>query len=204
MKLPEFVSQAVCLHVHASISYSKMSCSACVGHISPEICQYYLLVAHTGESVIVFHLYVQLLALPCTPESAIECPHAGFTHIIATGIHSMTEHYVRPGNEAIVTTLASFPDLHMFVTCSLKSCANSVLQAMNAQSLDQPSPYQMLYRQMQYILKQKQYNFTNMLKAYLIKFNMHLHDNLSLACSCTVMYFRNTPSHTPAHILHVY
>ena len=67
MKLPtEFVSQSVCLHVHASISYSKMSCSASVGHISPEICQYYLLVAHTGESVIVFHLYVQLLALPCT------------------------------------------------------------------------------------------------------------------------------------------
>ena len=88
MKLPpEFVSQAVCLHVHASISYSKMSCSATVGHTPPELCQYYLWVAHTGESVIVFHLYVQLLALPCTMILTQKVQFPGFTRIIATGVH---------------------------------------------------------------------------------------------------------------------
>ena len=38
---------------------------------------------------------------------------------MSANLLSVTEHYVRPGNEAMVTTLASFPDLHMFVTCSL-------------------------------------------------------------------------------------
>ena len=92
-----------------------------------------------------------------TPESAVECyPCSQASHISLRQVcirSVSTEHYVRPGNKAIVTTLASFPDLHMFVTWSLKSCASFILQVMNAQRpvnkvLDQPSPYQMLYRQL--------------------------------------------------------
>ena len=115
-----------------------------------------------------FHLYGFFLTPSpsmyndLTPESAIECSPLRKVYICSVS----TEHYVKPGDEAIVTILAWFPDLRMFVTCSLKSCANFVLQAMNAQ------------RPVNKVLTNPAST-----KCFTGNCYMHLHDNLSLACS---------------------
>ena len=112
----------------------------CDGHSIPPVCFF-----PTPSPSMYNHL---------TPESAIECSQASHISLRKVCIRSVsTEHYVRPGNKEIVTTLPSFPDLCMFVTCSLKSCANFRAASIEhtrtwEQGFDQPGPYQMLYRQL--------------------------------------------------------
>ena len=119
-EITTWVCKSGCLSTCACIDqlFKDVLFSICWTHISRNMPILSLGGTHRGEC----HSIPPVCPTPSpsmyndlTPESAVECSQASHISLRQVCIHSVsTEHYVRPVNEAIVTTLASFQDLCMF------------------------------------------------------------------------------------------